>query len=227
MADIPDNRPTFTIVMGCNGCGKTTWKRANPEILPFLYIDMDSIADGIGDWNDPDRREKALEIAEQNIQEALTERASYGVESTFSGSRGPGQLNTAKEHDYRLQGFYFGTDSPEINADRIDRRVREQTGHAVDPGVLPTRWEYSLSNLRKHASLFDELVIFDNSLEYDLRYEDPLKLAFFEIGNLSYVIAEKDRPAWFGTWLNAWTERQKSLKRLLSKGQNQSSNRRN
>jgi len=51
MSDQPDSRPVFTIVMGCNGVGKSAWKRHNYDQLPDHYFDQDSIAGGIGDWN--------------------------------------------------------------------------------------------------------------------------------------------------------------------------------
>ena len=39
VADQLDNRPVFTIVMGCNGAGKSAWKRANQDRLPERYFD--------------------------------------------------------------------------------------------------------------------------------------------------------------------------------------------
>ena len=47
MADQLDNRPVFTIVMGCNGAGKSAWKRDNYDRLPQQYFYQDSIAGGI------------------------------------------------------------------------------------------------------------------------------------------------------------------------------------
>ena len=51
MADQLDSRPVFIIVMGCNGTGKSAWKRGNYDRLPDRFLDQDSIAGGIGDWN--------------------------------------------------------------------------------------------------------------------------------------------------------------------------------
>ncbi len=44
MADQLDNRPVFTVVMGCNGVEKSAWKRGNYDLLPDRYYDQDSIA---------------------------------------------------------------------------------------------------------------------------------------------------------------------------------------
>ena len=51
MAELLSNAPVFTIVMGCDGAGKSAWKRANYDRLPEHYFDQDSIAGGFGDWN--------------------------------------------------------------------------------------------------------------------------------------------------------------------------------
>lgn len=214
MGDIPDNRPVFTILMGCDGSGKTAWKRANREALPTKYIDMESIADGLGDWDDDVPRAEALEIAEGKIESALADRQSYGIESTFSGVRGVNQLLEAKKNNFRLLGYYFGTTDPKINIERIEKRVRLQLGLRVDPTLIPRRWGHSLSNLRKHAADFAELVIFDNSLEYDLRFEDPKQLVFFEYGRPTNLIVKADRPEWFKAWFSSWEARQESLERF-------------
>ena len=48
MAEIMDRRVVFTIVIGCNGTGKSAWKRASYDRLPRQYLDHDSIAGSIG-----------------------------------------------------------------------------------------------------------------------------------------------------------------------------------
>ena len=72
-------------------------------------------------------------------------------------------VERAKAASYRVEGVYIGTDSPEINAERIDHRVKTNTDHHVDAERLPERYRFSLSNLRKTAELFDALDVVDNS----------------------------------------------------------------
>lgn len=217
MADILDDKPVFIIVMGCNGCGKTTWKRANRDILTPVYIDFDSIAEGVGSWDSERSREEALFIGERRLQRALSERVSYGVESTYSGERGVNQVIEAKDNDYRIQGYYLATQSPDINIARIKKRVTERTGHHLDPDQIPNRWEWSLSNLRKTVDLFDELTIFDNSAEYDFGYQNPPTLAFFERGRVSRMPRHESVPDWFKEWFVQWERRQKALERVAEK----------
>ncbi len=213
VADILDNKTSFTIVMGCDGCGKTTWKRANRDALAAVHIDLDSIAEGIGNWDSEASRTEALQIGEDRIRKAIVEHAAYGVESAYSGERGVNQVDEARSQGYRIHGHYLSTDSPQVNIERINQRVRERMGHRVNPDLIPTRWRYSLSNLRKTVDWFDELTIYDNSAEYDLGCEDPPRLAFFERGRVSMIVAEELRPEWFRRWYAGWEDRQMSLER--------------
>ena len=199
--------------MGCNGCGKTTWKRANREALAEIYIELDSIAEGIGNWDSEASRKEALEIGEERMRRAIAEHKPYGVESTYSGERGVSQVNDARLHGYRIHGHYLGTNSPQVNIERIAQRTRARTGHQVDPQVIPTRWRYSLSNLRRTVELFDELTIYDNSEVYDLGCQDPPRLAFFQSGLVSNLISTGLRPKWFQDWYASWEHRRMALER--------------
>ena len=217
MGDILDNKPPFTIIMGCDGCGKTIWKRANREALATIHIDLDSIADGIGNWDDEECRDEALRFSEAKIAECLREHQPYGVESTYSGPRGPKQVTLAKQHGYRIHGYYLGTSSPEINIERINQRVRERTGHWVDPKSIPNRWAFSLSNLKKTVELFDELTIYDNSLDYNLGVEEPPTMAFFERGYGMLLVKDNEIPEWFSQWHTGWEARKYELNRAARK----------
>ena len=199
--------------MGCNGSGKTTWKRANRVALAEVHIDLDSIAEGIGNWDSEASRAEALQIGEDRIKQAIAEHAPYGVESTYSGERGVNQVNEARSHGYRIHGHFLGTASPQVNVERIRKRVQQRLGHRVDPELIPTRWSYALSNLRKTADLFDELTIYDNSADYDLGCQDPPRLAFFERGHVSILVAEERCPEWFKNWYAGWEDRLMSLER--------------
>ena len=47
--------PALTIVIGGNGAGKSTWCSRNRERLPDHFYDADSLARGLGGWNDAER----------------------------------------------------------------------------------------------------------------------------------------------------------------------------
>ena len=48
-----NHRPRLTIVIGTNGAGKSTWCSKHENELPAAFYDADSIANSLGDWNDP------------------------------------------------------------------------------------------------------------------------------------------------------------------------------
>lgn len=202
MADQLDNRPVFTIVMGCNGAGKSAWKRANYDLLPERYYDQDCVAGGIGDWNSVDARKRTLELVNAEIDKAILERMSYGIESTYSGRPGRERVAQAKQADYRIEGIYLGTKSPEINVERVAHRVRENTGHYVEPSLIPERYKYSLSNLRRTVEQFDQLEIFDNSYNSTLSRLNPVEQCCLEFGQVVSRISNDQMMDWCVKWLD-------------------------
>lgn len=205
MSDQPDDRPVFTIVMGCNGVGKSVWKRANYDRLPNRYFDQDSVAGGIGDWNSESARERTREIVDAEIDKAIRDRYDFGAESTYSGRPGPALMERARKAGYRIEGIYLGTDSPEINAERVDHRVRTDTGHRIDTRRLPERYKYSLSNLRKTGDQFDQLEILDNSAHNTDRRATPTEQLVLENGVLRWQADELR--GWCAEWLERFQQR--------------------
>ena len=201
MAELIDPRPRFVIVMGCNGAGKSAWKRSNYDRLPERYFDQDSIAGGIGDWNDPGARERTRLYVDAEIEKILAGRLDFGFESTFSGQPGPALLQRTLANGYRAEGYYIGTAGPEVNARRIDRRVLSNTGHYVDPDRLPGRYRWSLSNLRQHLDDFDLVEVVDNSEERDDGIPDPRVQFVAEKGEITMRAPPDDLAAWCGELL--------------------------
>ena len=220
MADQLDNRPVFTIVMGCNGAGKSAWKRDNYDRLPAQYFDQDSVAGGIGDWNSDEARERTRRIVDGEIARAIENRQDFGIESTYSGTPGRAMVKRAKEAGYRIEGVYIGTASPEINAERIRYRVSANTGHWVDVDRLPQRYGFSLLNLRKTAEQFDTLEIVDNSEYSAKRIPEPTEQLVLEKGVVTSRATELK--SWCETWLQRF-ERSLENRRSEQKHRSQSS----
>ncbi len=211
MSELIDPRPVFTIVMGCNGVGKSAWKRKNYDLLPTRYFDQDSIAGGIGDWNSSEARARTSVYVEAQIAEAIQQRLDFGTESTYSGQPGPALVKRVIAAGYRVEGLYFGTNDPQINIDRIEQRVFAGTGHRVDPQRIPERWRYSLSNLRRTVERFDQLRILDNSEHDNFHLPRPVEQCRLEGGNVCWQIAS---PApWCIDWLQGLAHRQAELRR--------------
>lgn len=215
MSELTDPRPVFTIIMGCNGCGKSMWKRESWDLLPDRYYDQDSVAAGVGGWEKEVAREEARRIVESKIDESLLERLSFGIESTYSGRPGRALVERAKAADFRIEGVYIGTEDPEINVARIRQRVEDLTGHWVDPERVSERWKFSLANLRRTAELFDDLELFDNS-RHDVLYRTRLaSQCLLERGEVVQQAGEL--ACWSSQWLEGYRSRRESLRILAAK----------
>ena len=141
------------------------WSRDNRGELITPFYDMDSIANGLGGYDNPDMRSDALSLVNERIRNHFTNGHSFGVESTYSGQRGPSQVTEAIANGYQIHGIYIGTKDPKINIRRVARRVSNRTGHYVPDSEVERRWSHSLSNLRKTLLNFDSLVLLDNTTE--------------------------------------------------------------
>ena len=219
MSELLDPRPVFTIVMGCNGVGKSAWKRKNYDLLPSRYFDQDSVAGGIGDWNSPEARARTRVYVDAQIAESIDQRLDFGTESTYSGQPGPALVERVIKAGYRVEGVYFGTNDPQINIDRIGHRVFAGTGHMVESKRIPERWRYSLSNLRRSAERFDLLRLLDNSEHDEFHLARPVEQCHLERGRVAW---QTEAPVpWCLNWLQGLAQglaqRQAELQRREAK----------
>ena len=155
--------PLLTIVVGANGAGKTTWCRANPTLLPHHFYDADSIAQGLGGYNDPKRQREARALVDRRIAEHLGRKESFGFESTYSGASRPEIVKRAHDGGYKIRAFFIGTHNAEINIVRVAARVMMRTGHSVPHPEIIRRWTACRENLLRTARQFNEIHLIDNS----------------------------------------------------------------
>ena len=123
--------PRLMIVIGSNGAGKTTWCVGNRDRLPPHFYDADSIARGLGDWNDAGRQQEARRLVDAAIQDHLENNDDFGFESTYSGRSRPGIVENAAARGYQVHAVFIGTTRPEINLRRVQKRVAAGIGHSV------------------------------------------------------------------------------------------------
>ena len=72
----------LTIVIDANGAGKSTWSRNNRREPPADFYDADSIAEGLGSYDDPALQRQAREWVDRRIEDHLERGESFGFEST-------------------------------------------------------------------------------------------------------------------------------------------------
>ena len=152
----------LTVVIGANGAGKTTWTRRHRAALPKPFYNADSIAEGLGGWDDGPSQRRARRMVDDLVERDLQNRASFGFESTYSGRSRPEIVKAAKEQGYTTKAYFLGTEDVEINIDRVAKRVREG-GHNIAESEIRRRWKQAWQNLLATWNWLDEVTIIDNS----------------------------------------------------------------
>lgn len=161
-------RPRLLVVAGPNGAGKTTVTNAGLAHQWFEgceYINPDLIAQReLGDWNDPKAILQAAQRAEERREACLRERRSLAFETVFSAPDKVDFVHRGIAAGFFVRLFFVGTDSPDINAARVARRML-QGGHEVPIRKILDRWARSIANCALVARHVDRLYLYDNSVD--------------------------------------------------------------
>jgi predicted ABC-type ATPase len=168
-------KPKLIIIAGPNGSGKTTFTN---QVLRHdwsegcLFINPDEIAQtNFGDWNSHDAIIKAANRAKDLRETCLKEHRSMLLETVFSAPDKLDFLYQAKEAEFFIRFFFIGTDSPQINASRIARRIMAG-GHTVPIEKIISRFTKSIANGAVAMTMADCAYVYDNSIDN----RDPKKL---------------------------------------------------
>jgi predicted ABC-type ATPase len=159
-------RPVFTPVAGANGAGKSSLTGGNPRILGLVpVLDPDAL--------NPIQSDAALAIAAgrevlQRAARHLLERSSFAVETTLSGMPYLRMMQDARARGFEVDLIYIGTESVEINLERIRGRVA-LGGHDVPEEDVRRRYVRSLERLTPALDRADHAVLFDNSTDEGYR----------------------------------------------------------
>ena len=155
--------PKLTMVIGGNGAGKSTWCSRHKERLPVPFYNADSIANGLGDWNNPKLQQQAREYVDAEIEKQLKEKRDFGFESTYSGKSRPAIVERAARQGYEVDAIFVGTAHPDINIERVAKRSRTNTGHDVPTTEIVRRWTAAQENLAATARHMTVIEVIDNS----------------------------------------------------------------
>jgi predicted ABC-type ATPase len=152
--------PELTVVAGANGAGKSTLTKLSSINVPL--IDPDAIARAISPENPESAAlaagRQAIELARSYIQSG----SSFVVETTLAGNTYLNLMREVKALGWSVSLSYVGIDDPITNVQRVSSRVK-MGGHDVPRKDILRRYERSLANLSKAATIVDELILYDNS----------------------------------------------------------------
>lgn len=190
------SRPVFVQLLGAPGAGKTAWKRANAERLPGPVFDPFGLAGGIGAWTSDEAIQRACAIREGEVAALVEAGERFALEQDC-----PAQASRFRAAGYRVEGIYLGTEDPEINVQRIERRVLTRTGRPVDPDLVRSQWRESLDRLAAAAWQFDNLELLDNSADDPPGRPRPVEQCGLERGRVVSRLDPGDMAEWCAGWL--------------------------
>jgi predicted ABC-type ATPase len=157
--------PNLYIIAGCNGAGKTTASiTVFPEILHCdQFVNADYIAYGLSPFNIESVAIEAGKIMLTRIEELLTERRDFAVETTLATRSYVSLVRRARDMGYEVTLIYVWLDSIQMAKERVAERV-SKGGHNIPEDVIERRYYRGLSNLfRLFMPICDRWMIADNS----------------------------------------------------------------
>lgn len=149
--------PTFVVVAGPNGCGKSTLTRMS-AFRGAEIIDPDAIARSITSGDPLLSGREAL----RRRRDALAAGRSHLVETTLAGSGILRHMTAARREGYRIVLHYVSIASPDRALDRIRNRVA-LGGHDIPEADARRRFTRSHANLPAAIARADEAMLYDNT----------------------------------------------------------------
>ncbi len=157
--------PNLFIIAGCNGAGKTTASYTIlPEILDCVdYVNSDEIARGLSPFNPELAQIEASKIMIIRIQELISKRKNFGIETTLSTKALARIVVQAQSAGYYVTLVFIWLSIPELAAERVNLRV-SSGGHNVPRETIMRRYGMGIDNLFKvYMPICDYWVVIDNS----------------------------------------------------------------
>nr|WP_315494687.1 zeta toxin family protein [uncultured Rhodoferax sp.] len=101
-------------------------------------------------------------LADAIRRELLEEGKTFTFETVMSSRDKVDFMKEARERGYRVYLYFVATDDPEINLDRVRRRVM-QGGHPVPADKVRKRYRESIDLMTEACEVAHRAYIFDNS----------------------------------------------------------------
>lgn len=161
-------RPQFFLVSGPNGAGKSTLTLSIRNRYPnVIVIDPDAIAKEItGSFQTVEQAQVAAGKNTLNtIKDCISNKTSFLVESTISGSTYLKYAKRASAAGFRTTFVFLGLESPQLSSERVSERVG-LGGHNIPGEDIQRRYPRSLANLKDYIAAFESAHIYDNSDHY-------------------------------------------------------------
>ena len=179
---------------GAIGSGKSTIMKnyiIRHKIENLLYYNPEYYVNCFGlDTDFISEYNKVKKYLWKDIQERILTEESVIVESVFTKEEKINFLKFAKEQGYKLNGIYVGTNNPNINIERVNKRIQEGS-HTVPEEKIIDRYYKSLEKLQTIFEISDTFILYDNSYK-------PSLILYKEI---NHICIANTFPSWANDFL--------------------------
>lgn len=163
--------PKLVIIAGCNGAGKSTFAAS---FLPdgLMSFDYDKLyLEYYNELPDSELRDKfALDRTTRDFENAIKNSLENGLDFCYETNFDINPIYWAEK--FKQRGFVIGIILFCLENQDIARlRVAERTefkGHFVDNRTIDLKWKAGYKNFNKFYSIFDNILIVDNSIQKDI-----------------------------------------------------------
>ena len=161
--------PIIIIVAGANGSGKTTFAVPFTQEKGYPFLNADEIAKEVTAQGGKNAMLKAGRIFFKNLEEWLTAKKSFVVETTLSGTYINKVAQRAKAKGYEVQVIYIFLENENICVERVKSRVKKG-GHDVPVEDIKRRYFRSKRNFWENfRGLADEWkLIFNGENSFEI-----------------------------------------------------------
>lgn len=149
---MPNGHPTFWLIAGPNGIGKTTFARARLEAISgsINFVNMDEIARGLSPLRPSAAERDAAKVALGRARRFIATRTTFAMETTLSGNAHLRLVRAANAAGMSTALMFFAAADPKICFARIARRVAEG-GHDVPHETVLRRFGRGAANFPIYA----------------------------------------------------------------------------
>ena len=183
--------PTFYVLAGPNGSGKTSFALNDPALKGIPFINADIEAQQLNPVTPAKAALAAGRITLSKISREISAGSEFALETTLSGLSTLETMRRALSAGYVIDFTYICLDSPSTNIGRVAKRVLAG-GHHVPDRDIERRYHRSLQNLPAALILAERARVFDNSTP-------STATLLLEMRERSLVFLRHELPDWFKT----------------------------
>lgn len=160
--------PQFIIIGGGNGSGKSTSAAfVLPGVIP--YTNADEIARALPEAEGENKDVRASRILLNAMDEYESQNKSFAIETTLASRSLAPRVRRLQERGYQFQLLFFWLNSPEMNIERVAKRV-QNGGHHIPEDVIRRRYIGGLKNLFSlYLPLANIWQVYDNTVTDDMK----------------------------------------------------------